>query len=283
MQRTGTLYVVATPIGNPEDITVRALRVLAAVDMIAAEDTRVTRRLLSHHQIKQKLISYHEHNEDERTPQLIQRLISGDSVALVSNAGTPSVSDPGYRLVNESISAGIPVVPIPGVSAVITALSASGFPTDRFVFVGFLPKKPGKRSAELSLLATDPRTIIFYESPKRIEALIQSLLTVFGDRTAVLSREMTKQHEEFLRGNLSEIFTEIRRRSTIKGECTLLVCGARDREPVSIQKAEQELRALMEDADEALSETVKAVSRKFGIPKNIIYDKALKIKQTKDQ
>ena len=152
---------MATPIGNPEDITVRALRVLAAVDMIAAEDTRVTRRLLSHHQIKQKLISYHEHNEDERTPQLIQRLISGDSVALVSNAGTPSVSDPGYRLVNESISAGIPVVPIPGVSAVITALGASGFPTDRFVFVGFLPKKPGKRSAELSLLATDPRTIRF--------------------------------------------------------------------------------------------------------------------------
>lgn len=282
MQPTGTLYVVATPIGNREDITLRALRTLGDVTIVAAEDTRTTRRLLTHHGIRKPLISYHEYNEDQRTPQLIQRMSDGDSVALVSNAGTPSVSDPGYRLIKASIAAGIPVIPIPGVSAAVTALSVSGLPTDRFLFVGFLSKKPGKRQAELGTLAAESRTIVFFESPKRIATLVQSLLSVFGDRKAVLSREMTKRHEEYLRGPLSEILADVNGRPAIKGECTLLVSGAADAESVPIHRIEPELRTVLETDGCALSETVKRVSKKYGIKKKTVYEMALNIKRAKD-
>jgi len=283
MKQAGILYVVATPIGNREDITLRALRILEAVDIVAAEDTRVARRLLSHHQINKPMISYHEHNEDERAPQLIHRLTQGESVALVSNAGTPSVSDPGYRLIKAAIAENIRVVPIPGVSAAISALSASGLPTDRFVFVGFLPKKPGKRKKELSDLSTKKGTIVFYESPKRIVDLMKTLIPLFGDRYSVLSREMTKSHEEFIRGQLSDIIYDLNQRPAIKGECTLLVSGAENVETVSIDTVADELRTLIIKNEHALSEIVKAVSKKYNISKKIVYDKALEIDRIKDQ
>lgn len=282
MKQAGILYVVATPIGNREDITLRALRILEAVDIVAAEDTRVARRLLSHHQINKPMISYHEHNEDERAPQLIHRLTQGESMALVSNAGTPSVSDPGYRLIKAAVAENIRVVPIPGVSAAISALSASGLPTDRFVFVGFLPKKPGKRKKELSDLATEKGTILFYESPKRIVDLIKALIPLFGDRYSVLSREMTKPHEEFIRGQLSDIMYDLSQRPAVKGECTLLVSGAENAETVSIDAIADELRALIIEDEHALSETVKAVSEKYNISKKIVYEKALEIDRKKD-
>ena len=283
MKQAGILYVVATPIGNREDITLRALRILEAVDIVAAEDTRVARRLLSHHQINKPMISYHEHNEDERAPQLIHRLTQGESVALVSNAGTPSVSDPGYRLIKAAIAENIRVVPIPGVSAAISALSASGLPTDRFVFVGFLPKKPGKRKKELSDLSTKKGTILFYESPKRIVDLMKTLIPLFGDRYSVLSREMTKSHEEFIRGQLSDIIYDLNQRPAIKGECTLLVSGAENTETVSIDTVADELRTLIIKDEHVLSVIVKAVSKKYNISKKIVYDKALEIDRTKDQ
>ena len=283
MKQAGILYVVATPIGNREDITLRALRILEAVDIVAAEDTRVARRLLSHHQISKPMISYHEHNEDERAPQLIHRLTQGESVALVSNAGTPSVSDPGYRLIKAAVAQNIRVVPIPGVSAAISALSASGLPTDRFVFVGFLPKKPGKRKKELSDLSTEKGTILFYESPRRIVDLMEALISLFGDRYSVLSREMTKSHEEFIRGQLSDIIFDLNQRPAIKGECTLLVTGTENSETVSIDTVADELRTLIIKGEHALSVIVKAVSKKYNISKKIVYDKALEIDGTKDQ
>jgi 16S rRNA (cytidine1402-2'-O)-methyltransferase len=282
MKQAGILYVVATPIGNGDDITLRALRILEAVDIVASEDTRVARRLLSHHQIRKQMISYHEHNEDERTPQLIHRLTQGESIALVSNAGTPSVSDPGYRLIKTAITENIRVVPIPGVSAAISALSASGLPTDRFLFVGFLPKKPGKRKKELSDLATEKGTLLFYESPRRIIDLMETLISLFGDRDSVLSREMTKPHEEFIRGKLSDIIYNLNKRPSIKGECTLLVTGAENTETVSIDTVADELRARIIKGEYALSEIVKTVSKKYNISKKTVYDKALEIDRTKD-
>jgi 16S rRNA (cytidine1402-2'-O)-methyltransferase len=283
MKPAGILYVVATPIGNREDITLRALRILETVDTVAAEDTRVTRRLLSYHEIDKPMISYHEHNEDDRAPQLIHRLTKGESLALVSNAGTPSVSDPGYRLIKTAIAENIRVVPIPGVSAVISALSGAGIPTDRFVFIGFLPKKPGKRKKELSDLATEKGTMVFYESPKRIIDFMKGLIPFFGDRYAVLSREMTKPHEEFIRGQLSDIVYSLSQRSTVKGECTLLVSGAENEKTVSIDTVAGELQALIIEGEDTLSQIVKTVSKKYNISKKIVYDKALEIDRARGQ
>ena len=193
--KTGELYVVTTPIGNMEDITIRALKTLAQVDLVAAEDTRHTGKLLEHHGIKNNLISYHEHNEKARTPVLIHRLKAGSSIALVTNAGTPTVSDPGYRLVKEAIANDTRVIPIPGVSAVITAVSAAGLPTDAFVFAGFPARKKSKRLEQLKALAHDNKTLIFYESPGRILSLMEEIMSVMGNRYCVLCREMTKLHE----------------------------------------------------------------------------------------
>ena len=228
IDETGALYVVATPIGNRDDITIRALNILGQVDLVAAEDTRHTGRLLAHHNIKCRMISFHEHNERERTPDLINRLKAGSSVALVSNAGTPSVSDPGYRLVKETIDSDIRVIPIPGVSAAITALCVAGMPTDSFVFVGFPAKKKARRLNQLNDLAGVHRTIVFYESPRRISTFLEEIIDIMGDRYGVLAREMTKLHEEFIRGLLSEILSSLNARPAIKGECTLLVTGCED-------------------------------------------------------
>ena len=279
IDETCNLYVVATPIGNRDDITIRALNILGRVDLVAAENTKHTGRLLAHHKIKGNLISYHEHNEVKRTPELIHRLKTGSSVALVSNAGTPSVSDPGYRLVKEAIANNIKVIPVPGVSAAVTALSAAGLPTDSFIFVGFPAKKKAKRLKQLKELASENRTIIFYESPKRIMTFLEEIINAMGDRYGVLSREMTKLHEEFLRGFLSEIHYILNARPAIKGECTLLVMGCEENKEVSLETVRNEINIELEKTGIKLSDIARAVAKKYGLPKNKVYDEALKLKR----
>jgi 16S rRNA (cytidine1402-2'-O)-methyltransferase len=225
----GLLYVVATPIGNPEDITARALRILREADLIACEDTRLTGRLLALHGIQAATVSYFEHNEERRTPELITRLRNGATIALVSDAGTPGVSDPGYRLVRAALDAGIRVSSVPGPSAVISALAISGLATDRFVFEGFLPAKAGPRREALRRLSREPRTIIFYEAARRLLETLESMADAFGDRhSAAVLRELTKTHEETRRGTLAELVDHFRR-STALGEVTIVVAGRDDK------------------------------------------------------
>ena len=224
----GTLYIVSTPIGNLEDITIRAVRVLKEVGIIAAEDTRHTRQLCAHFGIPTPLTSYHDFNKEEKTAVLLDRLRSGISVALVSDAGTPVISDPGYFLITRSIEAGILVVPIPGPSAVLAALAASGLPTDAFRFEGFLPRKDGPRSKRIESLREDSASLILFESPHRIEKLLTSLRAILGNRRAVLARELTKLFEEFHRGTLDELLMHVQSRPP-KGEITLVVEGAQKR------------------------------------------------------
>jgi 16S rRNA (cytidine1402-2'-O)-methyltransferase len=221
----GILYVVATPIGNLEDITLRALRVLREVELIATEDTRRTRVLLDHYQITTPLTSLYEHNEAQKAPELVRKLTTGLNVALVSEAGTPLISDPGYRLLQQALAHGIAIVPIPGACAAIAALMSAGLPTDRFVFEGFLPKKPGRRRRRLEELQTEGRTLVFYESPRRTGALLAEMQAIWGDRRVVLSRELTKKFEQILRGRLSEVQIQVADRPPL-GEVTLVVEGA---------------------------------------------------------
>jgi len=271
--------VVATPIGNLEDITLRALRVLGAVELIAAEDTRKTGRLLAAHHISGHLTALHEHNERERTPVLIRKLQSGAAIALVSTAGTPTVSDPGFRLVRAAIAAGISVVPIPGVSAVVTALSVAGLPTDTFIFAGFPARKSAKRLDQFREVADRPQTLVFYESPRRLPALLNEMITALGDRPAVLGREMTKLHEEFIRGRLSEIQKVLQARPTLKGECTLLVAGREAPGQVSLETIVREVKAHLQDKGGRLSSVVRDVAREHGLSKRRVYAAALKIKK----
>lgn len=229
--KSGTLYVVGTPIGNLEDMTFRAVRILQTVTVIAAEDTRHTGKLLHHFQIKTPQLSYHEHNSRSRTPELVSRLGQGESVALVTDAGMPGISDPGYELVKACAEAGLAVVPIPGPSAVVTALSAAGLPTDRFCFEGFLPAKGSPRRDRLAQLGRETRTLVFYESPHRLRQTLDDFEAVFGgDRAIVLARELTKLHEEFWRGTVSEAIAHHTQRNP-QGEYTLIVAGATLSEP----------------------------------------------------
>ena len=266
--RPGTLYVVATPIGNRDDITLRALNILRGVDLIAAEDTRKTRKFLEFHAIKASLISYHEHNEAERTPKLVAKLGTGVSIALVSNAGTPTVSDPGYRLITEALANNLIVIPIPGVSAATAALSAAGLPTDSFVFFGFPAKKRTKRLHQLNDLASEPRTLIFYESPRRILTLLAEIEDAMGDRHAVFAREMTKLHEEFLRGRLSEIAVQLKHRTNIKGECTLLVAGCDREESQPWEVVIQRLRTAVMNRRSSLTTIAREIAAESGISRN---------------
>lgn len=279
--RPGTLYVVATPIGHRDDITLRALKILDQVDLIAAEDTRKTRRFLELHGISGSFISYHEHNENERAPQILTKLQNGASIALVSNAGTPTLSDPGYRLIKSAARNEVAIVPVPGVSAAATALSVAGLPTDTFTFAGFMPKKKGKRLNQLGELAQEPRTLIFYESPKRILALIIEIRDTMGDRCGVLAREMTKLHEEFIRGRLSEILETMETRPGIKGECTLLVTGCSESLTVDWETVKNEIQDQLKTSKEPVSKLVKKISLKYGLSKNKVYQEALRIRGQK--
>ena len=223
---SGTLYLVSTPIGNLEDITLRALRVLKEVDLIAAEDTRQTRRLLTHYNISTPLTSYFEGNQQAKGDKLIERLKAGEAIALVSDAGTPIISDPGYPLLRRCIDAEIPVVPIPGASAVITSASISGLPLHNFTFEGFLSPKSGKRKRQLSVLADEERTLILFESPHRLRRFLEDVLEVMGERDMVVARELTKRFEEIFRGSVSDALKKFQETEP-RGEFTILIAGTR--------------------------------------------------------
>jgi 16S rRNA (cytidine1402-2'-O)-methyltransferase len=226
----GTLFIVATPIGNLEDITQRALRVLSEVDLIACEDTRHTRRLLNRFGIKTRTISYHEHNERERAEELCKFLQAGTNIAIVSDAGTPLVSDPGFRIVSAAIKRGLQVIPIPGPAAFVAALVASGLPPDQFFFAGFLPARTTARRAMLEELRPIPATLVFYEAPHRIAATLKDALNVLGNRGAAVARELTKLHEEIARGSLSELAQRFAAGAPARGEMVLLISGANETE-----------------------------------------------------
>ncbi len=227
--RTGALYVVATPIGNLKDITFRAVEVLKSVNLVAAEDTRRTLKLLNHLQIATRITSYHDHNKETKAPSLILMLEGGKDIAIVSDAGTPGIADPGFYLVRMAVERGIPVVPIPGPSAPIASLSASGLPTDRFVFEGFLPKRKGKRLERLRALSEEERTIIIYESPHRIKQSLEEVLAVMGNRRAAVARELTKLHEEFTRGTIQEVIEKMDKMTAVRGEITILIEGVKEK------------------------------------------------------
>jgi 16S rRNA (cytidine1402-2'-O)-methyltransferase len=273
---SGTLYIVATPIGNLEDITLRAIRVLKEADLIAAEDTRHTRRLLDRYHIETQLTSYHDHNKEEKAPVLVARMLEGKSVALVSDAGTPGISDPGYFLINLALDRKVPVVPIPGATAAIAALSVSGMPTDSFVFEGFLPARHMARKKRLQHLAKEERTIIFYEAPHKILRSLEDMLEVLGDRKAVVTRELTKIHEEAIRGTLSDILRHLQT-GTIKGEFTVIVHGASS-EPhkQDIDPAEY-LKNLMLHRGLSKKEAISVAAEELGLPKKDVYKESLKL------
>ncbi len=271
----GTLYVVATPIGNLEDMSVRAVRILQTVAAIAAEDTRHTGRLLHHFQITTPQISYHEHNQRSRTPELIERLLQGQDLALVTDAGMPGISDPGYELVQACVAAGITVVPVPGPTAAIAALSASGLPTDRFVFEGFLPVKGQARRDRLRTLASEPRTLILYEAPHRLRQTLQDLAThLGGDRRVVLARELTKLHETFWRGSLDGAIA-LYQQAEPRGEFTLVVAGA---SPVQRQFSETELKAELQQLlaqGQSRSQASRQLAQQTALPRQQLYQLAL--------
>ena len=222
---TGRLYVCATPIGNLEDVSLRLLRVLTEVDAIAAEDTRRTQKLLTHHGIRAKLVSYHDANERAQTRHLIERIRRGDRIALVSDSGTPSISDPGFLLVTACIAESLPVETVPGPSAAVAALVVSGLPTARFSFEGFLSKKEGERSRRLERLKDDDRTLIFYEAPGRVRGTLETIGSVLGNRRVAVARELTKIHEQVIRGSVSEVLAQIEEEN-VRGEAVILVEGA---------------------------------------------------------
>ncbi len=273
-RQNGRLFVVGTPIGNLEDITLRAVRVLKEVRLVAAEDTRHSRKLLAAHGIATPLISLHEHNEASRAALLLGKLQAGQDVAYISDAGTPAISDPGARLVRAALAAGIRVVPVPGASAVASALSVSGFCADAFLFAGFLPSRPAARRTVLASLMGEPRTLVFYESPRRLAATLKDLADIFGDREAVLCRELTKVFEEVLRGPLNALGARLET-GAVRGEVTLVVagCGGGDAAP-SVDAADLQEMA-MRLAREGLSrrDRVEAIARETGLPRRLVYQK----------
>jgi 16S rRNA (cytidine1402-2'-O)-methyltransferase len=273
-----TLYLVATPIGNLEDITLRAVRVLKEVGVIACEDTRQTQKLLNHYGITTRTISYHEHNEMTRAAELVKEMQEGASIALVTDAGMPGISDPGFRLISLAIRHHLPVVPIPGASAFLAALVASGLPTDSFRFSGFLPAKRGQRRAALEAIRTSPRTQVFYEAPHRIVDALSDVVEVLGKaRQVVIAREVTKLHEEFLRGSASEVLETLKARDGVKGEITLLIGKAEEatRGAADASTARFSIRQRVEQimAEEKVDEkaALKKVAKERGISKSEAY------------
>jgi len=271
---TPGLYLVATPIGNLEDITLRAVRVLKEADMIACEDTRQTQKLLNHYGISTRTVSYHEHNEMTRAPELVLDLEGGARVALVTDAGMPGISDPGFRLISLAIRHHIPVVPIPGASAFLAALVASGLPTDSFRFSGFLPPKSGQRRQMLESIKASPRTQVFYEAPHRVKEAVKDVVEILGgERELVIAREVTKIHEEFLRGRAGEILATLNARGDIKGEITLLIGKAdeTERKAAASVSVRQRLEQIM--AEERLDEkaALKRIAKEMGVSKSEAY------------
>jgi 16S rRNA (cytidine1402-2'-O)-methyltransferase len=275
---TGCLYLVGTPIGNLEDITLRALRILREADQIAAEDTRHTQKLLSHYEISRPLVSYHEHNEMTRAPELLIALEQGAKIALVSDAGMPLVSDPGFRLVTLCLRHQIPVVPIPGPSALLAALSASGLPNEEFSFVGFLPARSGERRRALERLRIEDRTIILYEAPHRTVECLADVLEILGDRPACLAREVTKLHEEFRRGKLSVLAASLEA-NPARGEITLLIGpsdpGEARAQADSAQSLSERVEELIRQAKLDRKEALKLAAKERGLTRRAAYDRIL--------
>jgi 16S rRNA (cytidine1402-2'-O)-methyltransferase len=274
---SGTLYLVGTPIGNLEDITFRAVRLLKEADLIACEDTRQTRKLLDRYGIAKPTVSYHEHNEAERSPELIAKLLNGTTVALVSDAGMPLISDPGYRLVRAAIDNGVRVEAVPGASALLTALAASGLATDSFHFGGFLPAKSGQRLRALEALQDSPATLIFYEAPHRIVDTLAAVEQALGNRAVVVARELTKIHEEFLRGTAAEIRATLAARESVKGEITLLIgkgTGTPDDDTPLAEAVEECIAHGM-----TRMEAIKTVAHRRGLPKREVYGDLEKLKR----
>jgi 16S rRNA (cytidine1402-2'-O)-methyltransferase len=265
----GVLYVVATPIGNLEDFTYRAVRILREANWIACEDTRTTKKLLDHYAIHTRSLSYHEHNEAARTEDLVAHLLNGETGALVSDAGTPLLSDPGYRIVRAAVEAGIRVEAIPGPSALLAGLVVSGLPTDQFHFAGFLPPKQGQRTRLLETLGDEPATLIFYEAPHRILESLDDIGTVLGERQIVVARELTKLHEEVLRGTAAHIRAILGARDSIKGEFVVLI--AKGMEPVIDDTPLEEAVDLLVQAGVARMDAIKTVARQRGLSKREVY------------
>lgn len=280
MEKTGTLYIVATPIGNLEDITLRALRILKQVALIAAEDTRVTRKLLSHFDIHTPMTAYHQHSKGKRSEEILERLLAGDDVAVVSDAGTPGISDPGHELIHLAIEAGIEIVSVPGATALITSIVVSGLPTSHFSFDGFPPRRESERRAYFQGIKYDTRTVVLYESPLRLVNTLKSALAELGDRQASVVREATKMFEEIVRGTLSEVIERFTRVKP-KGEIVLMIAGAGPdevaKEEAPSASVDDRLKSLME---EGMSErdAVRQVAAELKLPRRQVYAEAIKMK-----
>jgi len=274
--KKGVLYVVATPIGNLGDISMRALRVMKEADIIVAEDTRHTKAMLNAFQISTQLISLHEHNEKEKSVLIIEKIKTGKDIAYVTDAGTPCISDPGYFLISRAHDENIKVIPIPGPSAVITALSVSGFPADSFVFCGFLPSRQNDRKKYLETLKIEERTIVFYESPMRIMASLNDLHDILGNRDIVLAREITKKFEEIKRGDIPAIINELTDRK-IKGEITIIIKGEKIvATPMSDEEIKQRITEMQKNSDLSLRDAVAAVVSNTGVSKKRVYEIGIK-------
>jgi 16S rRNA (cytidine1402-2'-O)-methyltransferase len=271
---TGTLYVVATPIGNLEDITYRAVRILSEVDLVAAEDTRHSRKLFAHFGIQKPLVSYHDHNEQQRQEELVKRLQAGEDVALISDAGTPCIADPGYRLIASCHATGITVVPIPGPSALITALSAAGVSIERFAFEGYLPQKAKARADLLRKLNGEQRTLVFYETPHRLAATLADLVEIMGaEQPLVVARELTKMYEEFFRGTAEEAVTRFAREPA-RGELVLVIPPSTQGPQMNVRDA---LRKLLNEGDLSRREAVKLIAKEYGLPSSDVYRESLSL------
>jgi 16S rRNA (cytidine1402-2'-O)-methyltransferase len=270
---TGTLYIVATPLGNLEDITLRAIRVLKEVAVIACEDTRRTVKILNRYEIRTPLFIFHEYNKVRAGASLLRRLRDGESVALVSDAGTPAISDPGFELVRETIGAGIHIEVVPGPSALVAALVVSGLPTDHFTFEGFLPVRREKRRKAMEALASETRTMIFYESPQRLAAFLRDAEEMFGDRRACVVRELTKIHEEILRGTIPELCAEISRRESVLGEITLVIGGGAKTVEWSVEEV---VRAALEGDSGSSRDLAREIAGRTGLSRKEVYAEILK-------
>jgi len=270
---TGTLYIVATPLGNLEDITLRAIRILKEASVIACEDTRRTVKILNRYEIRTPLFIFHEYNKVRAGKSILRRLRDGDSVALVSDAGTPAISDPGYELVREAIGSGVPIEVVPGPSALVAALVVSGLPTDHFTFEGFLPARRERRSKAMQGLAAGTRTMIFYESPQRLAAFLRDASEIFGDRQACVVRELTKVHEEILRGSLSELDAEISGRGSVLGEVTIVIGGGPDTVELSV---EETVRAALEEGSGSSRDLAREIAGRTGLSRKEVYAEILR-------